>query len=351
MPVVLQMMPGLYLQYYVICFGAHVEESGIKFLIGDPHKGLYYCSAVELCQWWVTREGILTSPGRRSSSITAPRSKGLFSHILKPVMPALSLALFGGMLISFFTLSKIILYQEITRHSNKVVDNFLADTILLTGACIVLCSLLVAIIRHGAFKHQYTHQFSNSLFLAQSSSLLRLFNSSVNTANPDIDASAGSRVAMVQLFAFGIITEIAIVIGLFFLLINSPLQLPLKGMLIVSVLLLAVVAYKLVGNLFRRPDHDSSAKATVLYRLLLSAPVIVFLDVLFVLSVCMLSPRVFDFMGIHPAQLFALFNIAISLLTSAENIIVIACQLKEVHYSLKRPSYSANVFPVGSLML
>ncbi len=93
-PLILHVVIDNQLQHYVVCFGTTEQEDEIKFIIGDPAKGIIYLSRKELASIWQSKTCLSLEPNKdlkKTEDITNQKKKWI-RQLIKEDIPILSIA-------------------------------------------------------------------------------------------------------------------------------------------------------------------------------------------------------------------------------------------------------------------
>lgn len=93
-PVILHVIIDKQLQHYVVCFGTTKQEDEIKYIIGDPAKGIVYLSRNELATIWQSKTCLtleLDKDFKKSEDITIQKKQWI-QQLIKEDIPLLSIA-------------------------------------------------------------------------------------------------------------------------------------------------------------------------------------------------------------------------------------------------------------------
>lgn len=93
-PVILHVVIDKQLQHYVVCFGTTKQEDEIKYIIGDPAKGIVYLSRNELATIWQSKTCLTLEPNKdfkKAEDITIQKKQWI-KQLIKEDIPLLSIA-------------------------------------------------------------------------------------------------------------------------------------------------------------------------------------------------------------------------------------------------------------------
>lgn len=93
-PVILHVIMDMQLQHYVVCFGTTEMNGEIKFIIGDPAKGIIYLSCEELAAIWQSKTCLTLEPSKdfKKAEDTTIQKKQWIKQLIKEDLPLLSIA-------------------------------------------------------------------------------------------------------------------------------------------------------------------------------------------------------------------------------------------------------------------
>ncbi len=93
-PVILHVIIDKQLQHYMVCFGTSQQDNEIKFIIGDPAKGIVYLSRNELAAIWQSKTCLTLEPNKdfKKAEDTAIQKKQWIKQLIKEDIPLLSIA-------------------------------------------------------------------------------------------------------------------------------------------------------------------------------------------------------------------------------------------------------------------
>ena len=171
-PVILHIVVEKQLQHYVVCYK---YDSNKGFLIGDPAKGMYYLSANELDEIWVSKSCLTLEPNDDFvKAETAKHSqKKWFIDLLKEDYKLLWISVLLGVFVAGLGIAMSLFSQKLIddilpSHSiNKLVSGIALLTILL------LARVGISILREF-FLLQQSKDFNNRINANFFSSLLQL---------------------------------------------------------------------------------------------------------------------------------------------------------------------------------
>jgi len=93
-PVILHVIIDKQLQHYIVCFGISKYEDEIKYIIGDPAKGIVYLSRNELAAIWQSKTCLTLEPNKnfkKEEDITTQKKQWI-KQLIKEDIPLLSIA-------------------------------------------------------------------------------------------------------------------------------------------------------------------------------------------------------------------------------------------------------------------
>lgn len=147
-PCILHIITDRHLQHFVICFCTVKEQGQLKFIIGDPAKGITYLDRYELDQIWKSKTCLTLTPTESFKTVSDVKSakQKWFTHLLKEDIPLLSIAAGLGIAIA---IAGIIM----ATFSQRLIDDILPTKnfiklnfgILLVFILLVIKELLLAL--------------------------------------------------------------------------------------------------------------------------------------------------------------------------------------------------------------
>lgn len=171
-PVILHIVVEKQLQHYVVCYEYDTNKG---FLIGDPAKGVYYVSANELDEIWVSKSCLTLEPNENFvKAETAKNSqKKWFIDLLKEDYKLLWISVLLGVFVAGLGMAMSLFSQKLiddilpSHNINKLVSGIALLTILL------LARVGISIVREF-FLLQQSKDFNNRINANFFSSLLQL---------------------------------------------------------------------------------------------------------------------------------------------------------------------------------
>lgn len=114
-PVILHVVIENQLQHYVVCFGTTQADGEIKFIIGDPAKGIVYLSRNELAIIWQSKTCLALEPNKyfKKAEDTAIQKKQWIKQLLKEDLPILSIAALVGVGIAVLGIAMSLFSQHL----------------------------------------------------------------------------------------------------------------------------------------------------------------------------------------------------------------------------------------------
>jgi ATP-binding cassette, subfamily C, bacteriocin exporter len=103
------------LRHYVVCYGTVIQQSELKFIIGDPGKGIAYLDQTELEKIWQSKTCLTLSPNenfKTSTDINNGKRKWIL-ELIKQDFPLLSIAAVLGVAIAALGLAMAIFSQRL----------------------------------------------------------------------------------------------------------------------------------------------------------------------------------------------------------------------------------------------
>ncbi len=145
-PCILHVTINNMLGHYVVCFGSvlqslSVERAGVRFIIGDPAKGIIYMSQTELQEIWKSKTCLVLEPNenfKKSKEIKHEKRKWIIT-LIKNDYPLLAIAAGLGVAVAALSLVMAIFSQ-------KLIDEILPKkefTKLYLGIALVFFLLLI----------------------------------------------------------------------------------------------------------------------------------------------------------------------------------------------------------------
>lgn len=167
------------LQHYLVCYHYDNEKG---FLIGDPAKGVYYLSASELNQVWVSKKCLTLEPNVKfeKSATSKNNKKKWFVDLIKQDYKLLWISVLLGVVIACLGMAMSIFSQ-------KLIDDILPShkiTKLVSGIGLLTILLLARVgisVLREYFLLQQTKDFNNRINNQFFSSLLHLPKSFFDT--------------------------------------------------------------------------------------------------------------------------------------------------------------------------
>ena len=119
-PVILHVLIENQLQHYVVCFGTTQADGEIKFIIGDPAKGIVYLSRNELATIWQSKTCLTLEPNKyfKKAEDTAIQKKQWIKQLIKEDIPLMSIAVAIGVGIA-------VLGIVMSLFSQRLIDDIL----------------------------------------------------------------------------------------------------------------------------------------------------------------------------------------------------------------------------------
>ncbi len=114
-PVILHVVIDNQLQHYVVFFGTTQVDGEIKFIIGDPAKGIVYLSHNELSDIWQSKTCLTLEPNKdfKNAKDIAIQKKQWINQLIKDDLPLLSIAAAIGVGISILGIVMSIFSQRL----------------------------------------------------------------------------------------------------------------------------------------------------------------------------------------------------------------------------------------------
>ncbi|WP_310555266.1 peptidase domain-containing ABC transporter [Flavobacterium sp.] len=178
-PVILHVLIENQLQHYMVCYGFS-ENQG--FTIGDPSKGVYNLSEIELDKIWVSKSCLTLSQNKQfvKKDDSSKSQKQYFLELLKNDYKILSFSIIIGFFIAGLGMAMSIFSQ-------KLIDDILPSNNinkLITGIILLIVLLLARVgfmILREFFLLKQSQDFNNRINAGFYSSLLHLPKSFFDT--------------------------------------------------------------------------------------------------------------------------------------------------------------------------
>lgn len=140
-PVILHTTPDDTYDHYVVCYGTRIKNGELKFLIGDPAKGLYELNKDTLDLIWKSKSCLTLSPDEKfiKKKRAWQQKANWILDTLREDYPTLLIALFLGVCIAGLSLVMALFSQ-------KLIDDILPhrnEKRLVMGIILVLLLLLI----------------------------------------------------------------------------------------------------------------------------------------------------------------------------------------------------------------
>ncbi len=174
-PLILHVIIDSQLQHFIVCFGTIKKESEIKFIIGDPAKGILYMSQDELTQIWQSKKCLILEPNNDFKSVEyiAIQKKKWIKHLIKEDIPLLAIAAAIGLGIA-------ILGIVMSLFSQRLIDDILPKKNFVKLNLGIVLVFLLMIIKEGLsalrqyFLFRQSKDFNNRIISNFYSKLLEL---------------------------------------------------------------------------------------------------------------------------------------------------------------------------------
>lgn len=140
-PCILHVIMEGNLQHYIVCIGTTEKEGALKFIIGDPAKGIGYLSRDELERIWKSKTCLVLTPNTyfQKASDTNNAKRRWIKELIKEDFPILSIAVVIGIAVAALGVVMAIFSQ-------RLIDNILPKknfVKLNLGIALVLILLIV----------------------------------------------------------------------------------------------------------------------------------------------------------------------------------------------------------------
>lgn len=145
-PCILHVVIGNKLEHYIVCFGTaplsiHGEGQGVRFIIGDPARGIIYFTQTELEEIWKSKTCLVLEPNenfKKATDIKYEKRKWIID-LIKTDYPLLAIAAALGVVVAALSLVMAIFSQ-------RLIDELLPKkefTKLYLGISLVFFLLLI----------------------------------------------------------------------------------------------------------------------------------------------------------------------------------------------------------------
>jgi ATP-binding cassette subfamily B protein len=181
-PVILHVVIDNQLQHYVVCFGTIEKESEIKFIIGDPAKGIVYLSINELESIWKSKNCLTLEPNNtfKRTEDTTNQKRQWVKQLIKEDIPLLAIAASIGLGIA-------ILGIVMSLFSQRLLDDILPNKNFLKLNLGIVLVFLLLLVKEGLsavrqyFLFRQSKDFNNRIVSSFYSKLLQLPKSFFDT--------------------------------------------------------------------------------------------------------------------------------------------------------------------------
>ncbi len=140
-PCILHVVIENNLQHYIVCFGTIVYKRELRFIIGDPAKGIIYLTETELEEIWKSKTCLVLRPNenfKKAADVNRNKRKWIID-LIKNDYPILAIAAALGVVIAALSLVMAIFSQ-------RLIDELLPKkefTKLYVGISLVFLLLLI----------------------------------------------------------------------------------------------------------------------------------------------------------------------------------------------------------------
>lgn len=114
-PLVLHVVVNNGLQHYIVCFGSVNRGSGLKFIIGDPARGITHMSSEELSEIWKSKRclSLQVTPAFKSADQISTKKWEWFKDVIEEDIKLLSIVSVLGLFIAILGIGMAIFSQRL----------------------------------------------------------------------------------------------------------------------------------------------------------------------------------------------------------------------------------------------
>ncbi|MDE3234954.1 MAG: peptidase domain-containing ABC transporter [Bacteroidota bacterium] len=174
-PLILHVVIDKQLQHYVVCFGTKTQGNELKFVIGDPAKGIVYLSRNELAAIWQSKTCLTLEPNKdfKKAAVITNQKKQWIKQLIREDISLLSIAAAIGVGIA-------VLGIVMSLFSQRLIDDILPKKNFVKLNLGIALVFLLLLAKEGLsalrqyFLFRQAKDFNNRIINSFYSRLLRL---------------------------------------------------------------------------------------------------------------------------------------------------------------------------------
>jgi ATP-binding cassette subfamily B protein len=159
-PCILHVLVEKDLEHYVVCYG----YKNLRFIIGDPAKGIVYLTDNELSKIWLSKTLLTLFPNSEFVKVKIERKEKRiwFLNLIKEDYPILGISIFLGIVISVLGLATAIFSQKLI---DDILPKYKIQNLIIGLVCLLLLLLVKAVLNYlrQHFLLQQTKDFNTRI--------------------------------------------------------------------------------------------------------------------------------------------------------------------------------------------